>query len=109
MKTVFRLTIFLSLFFGTTANCQSKMVSIKGGKYIPLYGRESLQVKISDFYMDVYPVTNQEFLQFVIKNPKWRKSMAKNIFADKNYLVSWKSDTALNSTQSLKAPITNVS
>lgn len=109
MKTVFRLTIFLSLFFGTTANCQSKMVSIKGGKYIPLYGRESLQVKISDFYMDVYPVTNQEFLQFVIKNPKWRKSMSKKIFADKNYLVSWKSDTALNSNQSLKAPVTNVS
>lgn len=109
MKTVFGLTICLLLFFGFNANCQSKMVSIKGGKYIPLYGRESKQVKISDFYMDVYPVTNQEFLQFVIKNPKWKKSVAKKIFADKNYLANWKSDIALNSTQSLKAPVTNVS
>ncbi|MHB1148043.1 MAG: formylglycine-generating enzyme family protein [Lutibacter sp.] len=109
MKTVFRLTIVLSLFFGFNAKCQSKMVSIKGGAYIPLYGKANLPVKISDFYMDVYPVTNQEFQQFVIKNPKWRKSMAKKIFADKNYLVSWKSDIALNSTQSLKAPVTNVS
>jgi formylglycine-generating enzyme required for sulfatase activity len=96
MKTVFGLTICLLLFFGINANCQSKMVSIKGGKYIPLYGRESLQVKISDFYMDIFPVTNQEFQQFVIKNPKWKKSMAKKIFADKNYLANWKSDIALN-------------
>ncbi len=109
METVFRLIIFLSLFIGPAANCQSKMVSIKGGEYIPLYGRDNLPVAISDFSMDVYPVTNDEFLQFVIKNPKWRKSMVKKIFAEKNYLANWTSDVALNAAQSLRAPVTNVS
>jgi len=91
------------------ANCQSKMVTIKGGTYTPLYGRDSLQVTISDFEMDVYPVTNEEFLAFVKKKSKWKKSKIIRLFADENYLYSWKSDTILSTTQSLKAPITNIS
>ena len=64
MKTILRLTIFLILLSTISGNCQSKMVSIKGGKYIPLYGRDSMKVSISDFQMDVYPVTNEEYLKF---------------------------------------------
>jgi formylglycine-generating enzyme required for sulfatase activity len=85
------------------------MVSIKGGEYIPLYGRDSLKVTVSDFLMDVYPVTNKEFLAFVKDNPKWKKSNVKSLFADSNYLINWKSDTVLGNNQSLKAPITNIS
>ena len=73
MKTILRLSICLLLFWVTNANCQSKMVSIKGGTYTPLYGRDSLQVTIADFQMDVYPVTNQEYLSFVKKYPKWKR------------------------------------
>jgi len=85
------------------------MASIKGGTYIPLYGSDSMQVTINDFLMDVYPVTNEEFLAFVIKNPKWKKSQVKKIFADENYLYQWETDTSLGDTQSPKAPITNIS
>ncbi len=109
MKTIFRLIICLSLFWTVNANCQSKMVKIDGGTYIPLYGRDSMQVTISDFQMDVYPVTNQEYLEFVKKYPKWKRSKVKKLFADDNYLRDWKSDTLLNTNQSLKAPITNIS
>ncbi|WP_291801517.1 formylglycine-generating enzyme family protein [Lutibacter sp.] len=97
------------LLMAVNANCQSKMVTIKGGTYTPLYGRDSLQVTISDFEMDVYPVTNEEFLAFVKNNSKWKKSKIIRLFADENYLYSWKSDTILSTTQSLKAPITNIS
>ena len=109
MKTILRLTISIILLWGSIANCQSKMVEIKGGTYTPLYGRDSLQVTISDFSMDVYPVTNQEFLEFVKTNSKWKKSQVKKLFADGNYLVSWESDTELGTTQSQKAPATNIS
>ncbi len=109
MKTILRLTISIFLLWGSIANCQSKMVEIKGGTYTPLYGRDSLQVTISDFSMDVYPVTNQEFLEFVKTNSKWKKSQVKKLFADGNYLVSWESDTELGTTQSQKAPATNIS
>ena len=109
MNTVLRLTICTLFFWVTNANCQSKMVSIKGGTYIPLYGRDSSQVTISDFQMDVYPVTNQEYLDFVNKYPKWKRSEVKKLFADGNYLIDWKSDTELSDKQSLNAPITNIS
>lgn len=109
MTTILRLTIGMMLFFTIQANCQSKMVLIKGSTYIPLYGRDSLPVTINDFQMDIYPVTNEEYLEFVKKNPKWQRSNVKSLFADDNYLSIWKSDTVLGDNQSLKAPITSVS
>nr|WP_243743967.1 formylglycine-generating enzyme family protein [Tenacibaculum caenipelagi] len=90
-------------------NCQSIMVPIKGGSYIPLYGRDSVRITIQDFFMDVYPVTNEEFLEFVKENPKWRKSKVIRLFADKSYLLSWKSDTIIGDKQKLKSPVTNIS
>ena len=110
IHTTFRLTtLTLFLFVMNLACGQSKMASIKGGTYMPLYGRDSLKVTISDFQMDVFPITNSQFLDFVKKYPKWQRSKVKRLFADGNYLMAWKSDTALSEKQSLNAPITNVS
>lgn len=108
MKYLIRLTI-CTLFWISNVNCQSKMVTIKGGSYIPLYGRDSMQVNINDFEMDVYPVTNTEYLAFVKKYPKWKRSKVKPLFADKNYLVQWKNDTLLSTQQNPNGPITNIS
>jgi len=93
----------------TNTYAQNNMAAIKGGTYIPLYGRDSLQVTIQDFKMDVYPVTNQQFLEFVKKYPKWKRSKVIKLFADKSYLIYWKSDTEIGDSQSLNAPITNIS
>ncbi len=109
MKTILKLSICMLLFWVTNTNSQSKMVTIKGGTYTPLYGRDSLQVTIADFQIDVYPVTNKEYLKFVKQYPKWKRSQVKKLFADGNYLMDWKSDTALGDSQSLQAPITNIS
>jgi len=109
MKTSMRLTVWMLLFFTVYANCKSKMVLIKGGEYIPLYGRDSTKVKVKNFYIDVYPVTNQEFVTFVKKNPNWKRSKTIRLFADSSYLSNWKSDTELNEHQKEKSPITNVS
>ena len=109
MNTILRLTVCVFLFSMASANCQSKMVPIKGGEYIPLYGRDSGTVSIRDFKMDVYPVTNQEFLIFVKKHPKWRRSNALKLFVDESYLIAWESDTVQDFKQKPNAPITNVS
>ncbi|WP_026777433.1 formylglycine-generating enzyme family protein [Polaribacter sp. Hel_I_88] len=109
MKTILRLTIFLLLLNSIVTNCQSKMVTIKGGEYIPLYGRDSMKVVINDFLMDVYPVTNKEYLEYVIKHKNWQKSKAIKLFVDASYLREWKSDTTLNANQKLNSPITNIS
>lgn len=110
MKTIIGLiAYFLIILFLHQVSGQSQMVLIKGGNYVPLYGRDSLMVSILDFQMDVYPVTNQEFIEFVKKHPKWQRSNIKKLFADGNYLMNWKSDTELGDTQSSKAAITNIS
>lgn len=109
MKTVLRLTICLILLWTNYASCQSEMVTIKGGTYIPLYGRDSMKVAITDLQMDVYPVTNGQYLEFVKKYPKWQRSQVKKLFADGNYLRDWTNDITLGDNQALNAPITNIS
>ncbi|MGJ8761775.1 MAG: formylglycine-generating enzyme family protein [Polaribacter sp.] len=109
MKIILRLAICFLCFYSIDTSCQSKMSKIKGGEYIPLYGRDSMKVKINNFSMDVYPVTNKEYLEFVKKHPKWQRSNVIKLFADESYLAQWKSDTILNENQKLNSPITSVS
>jgi formylglycine-generating enzyme required for sulfatase activity len=83
------------------------MVTVKGGVYIPLYGAADKTVKIEPFMMDVYPVTNADFLKFVTENPQWKKSKVIRLFADKSYLTKWKADDSYSGLPN--APATNVS
>ena len=90
-------------------NVTTEMVLVKGGSYVPLYGKKQEEVIVNDLYMDEYPVTNAEFLDFVKKNEKWQKSNVKKIFADGNYLIKWKNDTILNADAKPNSPVTNIS
>lgn len=87
---------------------QSEMVKVKGGSFVPLYGVDSTAVNINDFLMDVYPVTNSDFLTFVKKYPKWRKTQLKALFTDDNYLIHWESDLSYGKHLP-NAPIANIS
>ncbi|MCK0144470.1 formylglycine-generating enzyme family protein [Arenibacter sp. F26102] len=92
------------------ASAQSEnMVMVKGGTYIPLYGVDSTAVTVDAFTMDVYPVTNKEYLKFVQEHPEWKKSKVKRLFADGNYLVNWESDEFFGDQLADDAAITNVS
>lgn len=93
----------------TSFGVETPMVFIKGGRYVPLYGKQGKPVTVTNFYMDVYPVTNQNFAAFVQKNKRWQKSEIKRIFADENYLSSWKSNTEKGNTADNNHPVTNVS
>lgn len=85
------------------------LLPIKGGTYLPLYGVDGAKVTVQDFYMDAVLVTNQQYLDFVKKYPKWRKTKTPKIFADGSYLSQWKNDTTLGSNMNLQAPATTVS
>lgn len=90
-------------------NPEVKMVIIKGGKYQPFYGGDSSLVEVPDFLLDETPVTNREFLDFVKKNPKWKRSNVKAIFADETYLRDWQNDETLPKNADPEAPVTFVS
>lgn len=90
------------------AKKEKGMVLVKGGSYLPLYSLDSQKVLVKDFLMDVYPITNNEYLQFLKSNRNWLKSNAKRIFADSNYLSHWKTDTSFQTNLS-NSPVVNVS
>jgi formylglycine-generating enzyme required for sulfatase activity len=88
---------------------KTPMVFIQSGKYQPLYGAKNQEVKVNSFLIDVFPVTNQEFKDFIVSHPNWRKSKVKKLFADKNYMFAWHNDTILPYHLEKNAPITNIS
>lgn len=94
---------------GIAINPAVKMVLIKGGTYLPFYGTDSSLVKVEDFLLDEKPVTNAEFLDFVQKNPKWKRSNVKAVFADETYLKDWQNDETLPKNADPNAAVTFVS
>ena len=87
------------------------MVRIPAGTYTPLYLKDSGVIAVDSFLIDVEPVTNARFLEFVRKNPKWRRSQIKNLFADQSYLKHWGGDFDLgpNADKIANSPVTNIS
>ena len=85
------------------------MKIIKGGTFVPLYGTDSSEVFIPPFLLDVYPITNAQFLAFVKESPKWRRSLVIPLFADGNYLIKWENDSTLGKNMDPQSPVTTVS
>lgn len=110
MRTKFFRLSFVLIFVHLFSFGQSEdMARIDGARYIPLYGRDSTVVEVKDFDLDKYPVTNEQYMDFVRKFPEWQKSKAKKIFADGMYLRNWKDDFELNDDAKLNSPVTYVS
>ena len=93
----------------TFAQVPQNMVRINTGSYVPLYGSEDkLPVKVDAFLLDVYPVTNYDYLNFVKNYPEYGKSKIKRIFANTSYLSDWSNDLNFGKLKP-NSPVTNVS
>ena len=103
------------------ATAFSSEVLLPSGSYLPFFSPQSLKdkrssdetikkpVTVKSFWMEIYPVTNGDFLKFVRNNSDWRRSKVSRIFADDSYLKHWKGDLALKSPKDLHRPVTHVS
>ena len=91
--------------------CPPAMALIPAGRYSPPFAddRTPKQIEVKSFYLDVVPVSNSDFLEFVRANPRWRRSQVKRISADENYLKLWLSDLEPGPAASSNAPVTYVS
>lgn len=83
------------------------MMLVKGGHYVPHYDEEGVGVEIQDFYMDITPVTHEQYLKFVNAHPQWKRSQVPRLFADEHYLRGWGDSGPDQSI--LKSPVNNVS
>ena len=89
----------------------SPMVLIPAGDYTPLLRSkdEPERVAVAAFALDARPVTNAEFLLFVLANPQWRRSAVSPLFADTGYLGDWAGDLELGPRAPAAAPVVRVS
>ena len=89
------------------------MVVVPAGVYAPLFRseRDAKTVAVKSFQLDVTPVTNAEFLEFIRANPRWQRSQVKRIFADESYLQHWAGELELGTNAAVVArqPVTRVS
>lgn len=99
----------LSILFCSASFAQDKMSKVGGGSFVPLYGSaDEKEVKISSFLLDVYPVTNQEYAEFLKEYPEYSRSKIIRLFAAESYLSHWTGDDDYGNLDP-KAPVTNVS
>ena len=87
------------------------MVLVPAGTFTPLFRAETdpKVVPVPAFYLDVLPVTNADFLEFVKANPRWQRSQVKRLFADPDYLKAWAGDVEPGAGAITNAPVTYVS
>ena len=105
-------TLLILLFSGVATYADSsppEMATVTGGTYLPLYGDKNKPRAVTTFLLDQYPITNAQFLNFVVKHPQWQRSQIKKIFAGIGYLQHWSSDTELGPNAPADSPVTNVS
>lgn len=105
-----RFAFLLVAVFCATANAGGEMAQISAGKYRPLFRgeKDAKEVAVAAFQLDVRPVTNGEFLEFVRMNPKWQRSQVKRLLADERYLAHWAGDLDPGNARGAQ-PVTNVS
>jgi formylglycine-generating enzyme required for sulfatase activity len=86
------------------------MALVPEGRYKPPFrGPAAAEVvAVGQYFLDVYPITNEEYLRFVQANPRWRRSQVKRLFAEEGYLRHWSGDLAFEESQA-QAPVTFVS
>lgn len=76
------------------------MVLVEGGDWEPLFPVEGEgAVAVAPFYLDVTPVTNEQFLAFVNAHPEWRPGAVPAVFAEEGYLAGWSADAAAPTIQ----------
>jgi formylglycine-generating enzyme required for sulfatase activity len=105
MKKTLRLCVLSILSLSLPAWAGTEAL-IPSGSYVPFFSARKKAVSLRAFFLDVYPVTESRFLEFVRARPEWKRSKVKRIFADENYLSDWKSDFGIPEKS---APVTFVS
>ncbi len=89
----------------------NEFVQIPGGEFrsvIPEGENDNL-VAVADFLMQEAPVTNAEFMRFVLHHPEWQRGRAVTLFVDDQYLSRWASPISLGPEAGLQQPVTQVS
>lgn len=83
----------MMVFMPEIASSQTARVLVPAGSFHSVLPEvEGEPVTVDSFYMDETAVTNEQYVEFLKNNPKWRRSEIPPIFTNKGYLREWRSD-----------------
>jgi formylglycine-generating enzyme len=85
--------LFVNNLFGMNQANAAPEVMVPRALYRPFFREKDEPDRIlGPIWIDREPVTNQQYREFVKRNPEWRKSQVPKIFSAPTYLQSWRSD-----------------
>ncbi len=112
MRVFIHITAVMALLTGIAHHSQaSEFVHIPGGEFrsvIPEADGDNL-IAVADFLVQEAPVTNAEFLQFVLYHDDWQRGNAVSLFVDDQYLSTWSGPISLAPETGQQQPVTQVS
>lgn len=87
-----------------------RYVRIPAGEFVTTLRYEDVRnaSRVHAFEMMVRPVSNADYLAFVLGHPQWRRDRVARVLAGKGYLAHWQAPTELATAQRSQ-PVTNVS
>ena len=86
-------------------------VPVPGGEFrsvVPVEENNNL-VEVDDFFLQESPVTNGDFLRFVLQHAEWQRGKALSLFVDDQYLSGWSKSISLGEALQPNQPVTQVS
>jgi formylglycine-generating enzyme required for sulfatase activity len=112
MRYLIRLVTALSLITVVVSLARAdEFVFVPGGNFesvVPEAEGDN-DVSVPEFWLQDSPVTNAEFLRFVLYNPEWQREAAVALFVDDQYLANWSSSVSLDSNMTKQQPVVQVS
>ena len=105
-----RIAIALLAATGAAAASPSDTVTVGPGTYRPTFPASPTEreIPVAAFALDLTPVTNAAYLEFVRARPQWRRDRVKPLVADARYLAQWAGPETLGDARP-SAPVTMVS
>lgn len=98
---------------GPVTHGRSDLVWVPDGVYRPLFRAETdpKELVVRGFWIEIQPVTEGQFLDFVRNSPAWQRSKVRGLFADSGYLKHWRSDfdPGTNTFAWSNRPVVNIS
>lgn len=103
--------IFLASMLWSLGTAAADYVPLPGGVFNSVLpaDAQAAPARIAPFAMRTEPVTNAQFLSFVLSHPAWRKGEAPPVLADGGYLSHWESAMSLGERALPEQPVTRVS
>jgi formylglycine-generating enzyme required for sulfatase activity len=104
------ITVLLTCAIGAAA-AAAELLPIGPGEFSSVVpsGDAAPSVHVGRFMLERRPVTNAEFLAYVLHHREWRRDRVASLFADGDYLSHWSAADTLGPSARPEQPVTRVS